>query len=83
MSFRTSVCGVSRGSLSFAGESACCFIGTFICITSVMRLSAGIQEQVLGFMVLRVARISCIGEKRSQEARLTGFAGECRASRGD
>jgi hypothetical protein len=37
---------------------------------------------VFGFKVLRLTRISCIGEQRSQKARLTGFAGRCRAFEG-
>jgi hypothetical protein len=37
---------------------------------------------VFDFTVLRLTGINCIGEQRSQKARLTGFAGECRAFEG-
>lgn len=48
-----------------------------------MLLFAGIREQVFGFRDLRLVGLSFIGEKRSQKARLAGFASKCRVFEGN
>jgi len=37
---------------------------------------------VFGFMVVRLSRLSCKGEKRSQKARLASNTSQCRAVEG-
>jgi hypothetical protein len=45
-----------EGIQGFAGRAACCFVGTFLSVTSVMLSSAGVLETVLDFIGLEISK---------------------------